>query len=889
LIEDFKVHLAMKDWSRLFQTCLLRAVTIALLINAHSAQAESVGLDSTGLTEKGLSQYQAGEYSAAIESWRGALKQTQDVKQQTILLENLARTYQKVGQFQPEIEAWNQLIVLHQQTQNTAALARILTEKAQALSRQGQSQNAKILLCDHQSESQCSVKSAIGLARKIGDRSTEAASLGSLGEVHRLQGNYPQAVQVLQLALNLATELENPTFQAAANNSLGNTYSHQAATRYRKALAFAVQDPTAAKKLEMEGRESDRRSLQHYQSSIALLNPTIDRAAYLQALTNMIPIYQRLEDQNQAQRAWEEAQNLLKQLPPSRLTAYGAIDLARLLQSKSSMFATSKARCGEASQNRAVEALLQQGQSIAMTIGDQRASAFALGALGNLAECEGKWDQALRYSERAILASGQSLADRDSLYLWEWQRGRVLREKGDPIGALVAYERSVEVLEQLRQEMVSANRDAQFDFRDTIDPIYRELVDLRLSQEAVISGPIARATKSNEKVKPKTTIQAQASNLQSTLTTLDALKLAELQNYFGNNCVIAYAKDRIDKRVQTGAAVLTTVVGEERTAVIISLPNGERKFNWIPVKRSDLEKTIEAYRIGLESFDTAAQGYDPKLAQTLYGWLVKPFEADLVGIETLVFVQDGLLRTVPMAALHDGKQFLIEKVAIATAPSLSLVDAKPFDRPNLNILALGLTQEATIGTSYFKALTQVRGELEGITRSVPRTTTLLDDDFNRKRLTIALQNASYSVVHIATHGKFGIDAEDTFFVMGDKADQKFNLNELDQLIRRVSKNQEPLDLLVLTACETAIGDDRSALGLAGVAVQAGASTAIASLWAVNDETTAQLSTSLYAQLVNPNMNKAQSLQAAQIKMITTGGVTAHPYYWSAFVLVGNWL
>ena len=878
----------------LFQPYLFLGMTIALLIPGHSVHAESIDLtqsmssvQSMGLTEKGLTQYQSGNYSAAIESWKAALNQTQNPKQQVTLLENLARTYQKVGQAQPEIEAWNQLIVLHQRTENAAALARILTEKAQALSRQGQSQNAQVLLCDHQSESQCSVKSAIGLARKMGDRSTEAAGLGSLGEVHRLQGNYSQAVEVLQLALNLATKLKIPAFQAAANNSLGNTYSHQATVRYRKALAFAVQDPNVAKKLEMEGRESDRRSLQNYQASISLLNPINDRDAYFKALTNMIPIYQRLEDENNAQKTWEEAQNLLKQLPLSRTAAYGAIDLARLLQSKSPMTAMSRSRCGKVNQNQTVEALLQQAQSIGTTIGDQRATAFALGALGNLAECQGRWDEALQYSQWAIVASGQSLADRDSLYLWEWQRGRVLREKGDAIGALAAYERSVEVLEQLRLEMVGANRDAQFDFRDTIDPIYRELVDLRLSQETVISGPIARSTKSNEKGDSKKALQA--SNLQSTLTTLDALKLAELQNYFGNNCVIEYAKDRIDKRVQKGAVVLTTVVGDDRTAVIISLPSGERKFNWITVKRSVLEKTIEAYRIGLESFDTAAQGYDPKLAQTLYGWLVKPFESELVGIETLVFVQDGLLRTVPMAALHDGKQFLIEKVAIATAPSLSLVDAKPFDRPNLNILALGLTQEATIGNSYFQPLRQVRGELEGITRSVPRTTTLLDDDFNRRRLTAALQNASYSVVHIATHGKFGIDAEDTFFVMGDKADQKFNLNELDRLIRRVSKNQEPLDLLVLTACETAIGDDRSALGLAGVAVQAGASTAIASLWAVNDEMTAQLSTSLYAELVNPKLNKAQALQGAQMKMIQRGGVAAHPYYWSAFVLVGNWL
>ncbi len=107
--------------------------------------------------------------------------------------------------------------------------------------------------------------------------------------------------------------------------------------------------------------------------------------------------------------------------------------------------------------------------------------------------------------------------------------------------------------------------------------------------------------------------------------------------------------------------------------------------------------------------------------------------------------------------------------------------------------------------------------------------------------------------------------------------QAFNLTELDQLIRRVSKNTEPLDLLVLTACETTIGDDRSALGLAGVAVQAGARSAIASLWAVNDETTAQLSTSLYEQLVNPKMNKAKALQRSQVKLIQKGGVTAHPY------------
>ncbi len=386
---------------------------------------------------------------------------------------------------------------------------------------------------------------------------------------------------------------------------------------------------------------------------------------------------------------------MLGQLPPSRVSAYGSIDLARLLQGNPVGL-----RCGDGKAAAQAEVLLQKGEAIAVTIGDQRARSFALGALGNLAECAGKWDEALNYSQQAILAS--QLADRDSLYLWEWQRGRILKRKGDIVGAIAAYNRSIVVLEQVRLEMVQANRDVQFDFRDTIDPIYRELIDLQLSQETTIVSSPSDTTLS--KIKGNFKSNAKFNTLKSTLATLDALKIAELQNYFGNDCGIVIAKDRIDQRIQQDAAVLTTVIGADRTAVIVSLPNGDKHFNWINVTRSELEKTIEDYRIGLESFDLAPQGYDTVHAQTLYNWLVRPFESSLKDVGTLVFVQDGLLRSVPMAALHDGKQFVIEKVAIATAPSLSLVNAKPIDRSNLNVLALGLTQEAKVGKSYFQLL-----------------------------------------------------------------------------------------------------------------------------------------------------------------------------------------
>ena len=263
--------------------------------------------------DRAAQQFQAGDYPGAIVTWQQALQQTQDEKQQAELLENLARTYQKIGQSKPEIESWNQLLKLHQRTENKPALARILTEKAQALSRQGQSQDAIVLLCDHEKLSECGSSSAIGLARKLGDRRTEAAALGSLGEAHRLRGDYLQAATILTTAAELATTLQISTFQAATNNSLGNTYSNLALTRYRKSTAFRVQDPKQTEKLDRQGKDYDSKALQAYQTSYQIFQNTNDRIAQFQVLTNLIPIYQRLNQTQLATQTWQQANQLLNQ------------------------------------------------------------------------------------------------------------------------------------------------------------------------------------------------------------------------------------------------------------------------------------------------------------------------------------------------------------------------------------------------------------------------------------------------------------------------------------------------------------------------------------------------------------------------------------------------
>jgi len=147
---------------------------------------------------------------------------------------------------------------------------------------------------------------------------------------------------------------------------------------------------------------------------------------------------------------------------------------------------------------------------------------------------------------------------------------------------------------------------------------------------------------------------------------------------------------------------------------------------------------------------------------------------------------------------------------------------------------------------------------------------------------------AYSIVHIASHGQFSANLKNTFVLTYN---DKLSMDKLEDLMNLTILKNDPVDLLTLSACETAVGDDRAALGLAGVALKAGVQSALASLWKVDDEATPAVVIEFYRQLQNPNISKAEALQKAQ-KMILTDKLYEryrHPYFWSAFLLIGNWL
>jgi CHAT domain-containing protein len=235
-----------------------------------------------------------------------------------------------------------------------------------------------------------------------------------------------------------------------------------------------------------------------------------------------------------------------------------------------------------------------------------------------------------------------------------------------------------------------------------------------------------------------------------------------------------------------------------------------------------------------------------------------------------------------MAALHDGKQFLVEKYAVALTPGLELLEPRPLAREQLNVLKAGLS-EARRG---FSALPNVEIELNQIQSQVSGEL-LINQSFTETALQDAIDAAPFPVVHLATHGQFSSEAEKTFILTWDNV---INVNELNSLLRTTDlRRSEPIELLVLSACETAVGDNRAALGIAGVAVRAGARSTLASLWTVNDEATAVLMVRFYQELGNIATTKAEALRRAQLSILQDGQYQQQPYYWASFILVGNWL
>jgi CHAT domain-containing protein len=513
------------------------------------------------------------------------------------------------------------------------------------------------------------------------------------------------------------------------------------------------------------------------------------------------------------------------------------------------------------SATRRAASTFQRALESADVAGDQRLRSYALGYLGELYEHQHLWADALGLTRRAIHAAERADAP-DALYRWQWQLGRLEVASGKPEAGLGAYRDTVATLREIRSQ-AALSADTAGTFQSRAEPIYTELVDLLLTRAAA-SGDADE----------KQALWIEARN------ALEDLKVAELRDYFRDSCLDAQRKTAPDEIPNT--IVIYPVLLPDRVELIVSR-GGRLEGHRLSVDRDTLIAEVREFRQALEQRNSRTYLAH---ANTLYDWMIRPIQLDLPSEDepdTLVFVPDGALRTIPFAALRDreSKRFLIEMHPIAVTPSLTLTDPRSIDSSQIRVLAAGISESV----DGFAALPAVGNEIAAVQEFYPGKT-LLNDGFLVEKLRDELTDVPYGIVHIASHGEFGGKPSDNFLLAYDG---RVSMDQLAAMVGATRfRAEQPLEILTLSACESAAGDDRAALGLAGVALRAGARSAVATLWSVNDQATADFVVAFYRQLNDPQRSRAEALQRAQIELLSTRHYR-HPGYWAPYLLINSWL
>jgi len=727
------------------------------------------------------------------------------------------QAYQR-GSFDQALAVWKQAADLYERAGKVGDQSRALTQAAQASESLGQVSQALQQL-----------ELALTLAQQTGDRAKIAGVMESLGRTYLTARKPDAAMQYLTEALAMAQAEGDRRLIAAIHNDLG--IAHIAQQHDADALAAFA---TSAQEAQAAG----------------------DRLLTVRAHINAARMALKLHQTKNARNWLDLAFDALKEFAPSHDKAMNLIQVGlgyqQLRASMPDMNAPLLLRAA---------GVLLEAATVAEQIGDARTRSYADGYLGHLYETEHRYEEALQLTRQAVF-SAQSANAPESLFRWQWQSGRLLAATGKLDEAIASYDHAVTTLRPIRMEVASAWGNDSMAGEDSVRALYFELADLLLQRASLMDdSPGAEPY------------------LRRARDTIETYKTAELRDYFRDDCV-DMLQTRIAKldRLATGTAVVYPIVFADRLELLVSLPNGLKRVS-IPVSSTTLTQTVRAFRKTVEKRTT--REYLPH-AQQLYAWLIRPIEPDLASfrIDTLVFIPDGPLRTVPMAALHDGRQFLIEKFAVATTPGLNLTDPKPINRDKVRLLSSGLTR----AVQGFPSLPFVEEEINAI-RTLYQGDQLLNAEFSTPRLEQELKDHPYGILHIATHGWFASDTTQSYLLTYNG---KLSIDELNRLIGLFRYRKDPLELLTLSACQTGTGDDRSALGLAGVAIKAGARSALATLWFINDEASSTLVSEFYRELRNPQLSKAQALQHAQQRLLTDR-VYEHPAYWSPFLLLNNWL
>lgn len=759
------------------------------------------------------------------------------------------------GQFQEAIYAWEQVLP---NISNTSQGIDIRLHLATAYRFLGLINNALN-----------STKQALDLVQKNEDKVRQSKILTRLSELYLLSkqdNKFGKAQDTIKDSIELACQIDNPLILANALNHYGYVLSIQelpqhAWAAYHKALQVAPNPRVRAMILI-----NQMKALLQWKGEEEISDEKISDERFECDTEDKVPMMY-----TDVQEKYERLLSVLKevqQLPESYEKALNLLALVRigldiLPESKRRRYNKKAQHNLQFKLYEIITKVLQFAQNTP----NKRLQSFAYGYLGELYEIDKRYSEAERLTRKA-LSFAKQIHSLDILYRWQWQQGRILKAQDKVKEAIPHYQLAVDTLEEIQAYLTIGYPTTTYYFGKSIQPIYFGLIDLLLRQE----------------------------ELMTAIETIEKFKEVELENYFREDCITGADKITLTSAIKnlktTKAAVLYPIALPQRLELLLLLPNGEMEQE-INTRYKDKSLRRQVKRFTSRS---DFSGLNKTEGKRLYNLLIRPITKYLSEskIDTLIIVPDGILRTVPFAALYDNKKekYLIEKYALVTIPGFTFTNPQPIPSKSANIFLGGVSQEVR----DFDALPEVPDELDKIRRifnqaeSIP-SKMFLDQDFTTPKIKRKLKTTHHHIIHLATHGEFNKVPEKSFLLTFD---DKLTMNQLEELMTSTQFSHQPIDLLVLSACETAksgkYSDERAALGLAGITVKAGVKSAVAGLWKVESGTASLLFPIFYQHL--KHNSKAKALQEAQRKFIQAQDPQYKQYqdprYWAPFLLIGNW-
>jgi CHAT domain-containing protein len=854
------------------------AFLLTIVLSFHPTLSQATEAET--LLQQSRQRYEAGQLNEAKALLTKVQQQSQsDPLTGAIALSNLALIESEQGHWPEANQAIDQSLQTLRSVGNSDKKPLVL---AQVLNVQGRMQlaqgNAPAALQTWQQTAT--------LYRQVGNTNGEIQS--QLRQVQALQSNglYARAYQeILQPLQQRLTQLPDSEIKVVGLRNLGETLgivgslaeaektvaeSLTIAERLNLPPAITASRLTLANLLSAKIRET--RSIGNLKSQ--------ERRQIEQDTNKAIALYTQVAATPSANRLRAQLNHLAllvegdRAAEASQLAAALQPEIAQLGPDRSGIaarlnFANSLLRLQKTTQtpNPNITPLLTTAVEQAKPLNDPRLLANSFGNLARSQEQDQQWAAAQTSTEQALFLA-KSINAPEQIYRWSAQLGRLQERQGDRDGAIQSYSQAVNTLKTLRLDLLGLNADSQLVDQETLEPVHRQLVSLLL---------------------PKDGSQPDLATLLKAREAIESLQLEEINNYLRAACQTLKEIDQV--RPPQSTAVVYPIVLPDRIAIIVSATDQKPKLYTQPIPQTQVEATVKTLEVALRN-QISLEYQQP--SEQLYSWLIKPIEADLQQqkVETLVFVLDGALRSVPMAALSNGEEFLIEKYSLATTPGLRLTSPQSLQSKTLSGVAFGLTEARTVNlpngiSQTFSALEEVKPELENLQKEIRPSTVKLNTQFTTAQFKNVLRTSQAPIVHLATHGQFSSSRDQTFLLSSD------GVIDIDTLAVALgagdSSRTAAIELLVLSACETAIGDSRAPLGLAGIALKSGARSTVASLWKVNDAATSQLMQRFYKEVATRQTTKAVALQRAQREILADEQFRRHPYYWAPFILVGNWL